>query len=1553
MTKKPTYEELEQRTKVLEAENEKKNRFLRESRDGVYHLDLQNNEIEFYNDFYNFLFRGTDGKITKKSIALTLAGSISPEEINAIKREVAVSLQPGKEGGEVYFKLKFPDGTFHWLHDRWKIVRDDRGNPIAIEGIVRDITEIKQKGEVLRESEERFRLAFESSNDGVCLVDTEGHLLKVNKRMCEIFGYSKEELERMTVNDIAYPEDMDISPKFIQRSISGVIESTIFEKRYIHKQGHIVWGQVSSSLAKDLEGEPLYFISHVQDISERKRAEEQILIANERLQYLLSSTSAVIYTAKTSGDYGATFISDNVTQMVGYNPHEFIEDSGFWFDHIHPEDQSRISEEVSHVFEQELYNYEYRFQHKDSRHIWVRDEMKLVKDKDGNPIEIIGFWVDITDRKRAEEALRESEKYLSKAQEIAHIGHWKLNPETGEVFGSNELFRILNLNREDATLETFAGVVHPDDREYDLYYIRRGMEEGVPWDIEHRLLLKDGNEKTIHAIGEAIKDETGKIVELVGTVRDITERKESEQKLKESEQKIMLHMQQTMFGVIQWNLNFEVIEWNPAAEKIFGYRREEALGQHAASLIVPESVIPHVDNVWNQLLEQSGGTYSTNENVTKDGRILICEWFNTPLVNNKGIITGVASLVQDITDRKQAEEALQKERDTAQRYLDLAGVIFVAINKKSEVTLINLKGCKVLGYNEEEIVGKNWFENFIPEWLKKDLIPVSKKLLNGDIESAEYHENPILTKTAEERMIAWHNTILRDAEGNIIGHLSSGEDITERKKAEESLRESEERYRLVTETVNEGIILQEASGKVLTWNKEAEEIFGVSAEEVIGSISVDTDWPTIHEDGSKYHGADHPSMVTLQTGRPLRNELMGLYRPTGELRWISINTNPLFKENEAKPYAVAISFSDITERKILEDDLRKQKKHLENILDATTDGIWTWSFKTDQLEFSPKYYTMLGYEPNEFPASYDSWLELIHPDDVKIALGVAEKYLKNKPDVYENEFRLRAKTGDYRWIKAKARVVQRDDNGDAVLMIGNHEDITRNKQAEEALRESEKRLKSILDSIKTGIVIIDRETRIIVDANPSAIEMIGESKEKIIGSVCHQYICPAEFGKCPIIDLGQKIDNSERLLLKGNGGESPILKTASPIMINEKEHLLESFIDITERKRLEAQLQQAQKMEAIGTLAGGIAHDFNNILSPIMIHSEMAMADLPHDHHIQHNLKQIFKAGERARDLVKQILTFSRQREQERTPLKIGLIVKEIIKLVRASLPSTIEIHQNIEAESETVLADPTQIHQIFLNLCANAAHAMRDKGGVLEVIIADEHMDSEAVGQFPDLNPGSYLRLTVSDTGHGMDDEVINRIFEPYFTTKEPGEGTGMGLAVVHGIVKSYGGDIIVKSEVGKGTSFHVLFPKIETDISSAKERDVQLPKGTERILFVDDEKAAVDVIQTMLENLGYKVTARTSSVETLEVFKDKPDAFDLVITDMTMPNMTGVDLAKEIMKIKPDVPIILCTGFSEQIDENKAKEMGISAFVMKPIIMRDMATIIREVLDPALSKK
>jgi signal transduction histidine kinase len=394
--------------------------------------------------------------------------------------------------------------------------------------------------------------------------------------------------------------------------------------------------------------------------------------------------------------------------------------------------------------------------------------------------------------------------------------------------------------------------------------------------------------------------------------------------------------------------------------------------------------------------------------------------------------------------------------------------------------------------------------------------------------------------------------------------------------------------------------------------------------------------------------------------------------------------------------------------------------------------------------------------------------------------------------------------------------------------------------------------------------------------------------------------------------------------------------------------------DITERKqaeeekrKLEAQLQQAQRMEAIGTLAGGIAHDFNNILSLILGYTELSINDVPEGSRARDNLDKLYKAGERARDLVKQILTFSRQREQEQKPVEIHLIVKEVLKLLQSSLPRTIEIRQNI-ATTGTVLADPTQIHQVIMNLCTNAYHAMLDKGGVLELSVEEVELDTEFTARHLGTDPGPHLKLTVTDTGYGMDKQVLDRIFEPYYTTRKESGGTGIGLSVVHGIVKNHGGVITVYSEPGKGTTFNVFLPRIESPEGVAETEEVgALPRGNERILFVDDEPAIVDIGKGMLAHLGYRVETRTSSIEALEAFRAQPEKFDLVITDMTMPNMTGDELARELMVIRSDLPIIICTGFSGKISEEKAKAMGIRKLVMKPIVMSEMAKAVREALD------
>jgi signal transduction histidine kinase len=383
-----------------------------------------------------------------------------------------------------------------------------------------------------------------------------------------------------------------------------------------------------------------------------------------------------------------------------------------------------------------------------------------------------------------------------------------------------------------------------------------------------------------------------------------------------------------------------------------------------------------------------------------------------------------------------------------------------------------------------------------------------------------------------------------------------------------------------------------------------------------------------------------------------------------------------------------------------------------------------------------------------------------------------------------------------------------------------------------------------------------------------------------------------------------------------------------------------------ERESLTAQLQQAQKMEAIGTLAGGIAHDFNNILTPIIMGAELALMSTPVENHTHALLEKVISSGMRAKELVQQILTFSRQSDLERRPLKLVPTLKEALKLARASLPSTIEIQQDIRVQKDLVLANPTQVHQVVMNLITNAAHAMREEGGVLEIALHQEPLDEAALAGLPELSPGHFLRLTVKDTGHGMDRKTVERIFDPFFTTKERGEGTGLGLSIVHGIIRSYDGAIRVESRLGEGTRFEIYLPLIEAAEEVNRAKKQQIPRGSERVLLVDDEPMIVEIHSNMLKALGYQVTPEADPLVALQTFSNNPQGFDLVITDMTMPKLTGDKLASEIMRIRPGMPVILCTGFSERISQELTTDLGIRAFVMKPIGLADIANRIREVL-------
>jgi PAS domain S-box-containing protein len=395
-------------------------------------------------------------------------------------------------------------------------------------------------------------------------------------------------------------------------------------------------------------------------------------------------------------------------------------------------------------------------------------------------------------------------------------------------------------------------------------------------------------------------------------------------------------------------------------------------------------------------------------------------------------------------------------------------------------------------------------------------------------------------------------------------------------------------------------------------------------------------------------------------------------------------------------------------------------------------------------------------------------------------------------------------------------------------------------------------------------------------------------------------------------------------------------------------HLKEARREV-EKARLEKHLLQAQKMEAIGTLAGGIAHDFNNVLGIMLGNMELATLDIPAWSPAGKNLENIRKACFRARDMVLQILAFSRQSDKEMKSLRLGFIVNQSLKMLRATIPSTVDIREDFSAATDLVLADPTQVSQVLMNLCTNAAHAMRKKGGVLSISLSNRALSDKTGETPPGLSPGEYVILTVSDTGHGIPPEIMGRIFEPYYTTKEAGEGTGMGLAMVDGFVKDHGGIVLVRSKPGEGSAFEVFFPLHHAEAEPEEDEPHPLPKGKEKILFVDDEKDLADIGKQMLEQLQYEVTIQTDCLKALALFREAPDRFDLVVTDMTMPHMTGADLALELMTLRPDVPIVLCTGFSEMISGEKAEKMGIRAFVTKPLSLRVLAETVRKVLDQA----
>lgn len=767
------------------------------------------------------------------------------------------------------------------------------------------------------------------------------------------------------------------------------------------------------------------------------------------------------------------------------------------------------------------------------------------------------------------------------------------------------------------------------------------------------------------------------------------------------------------------------------------------------------------------------------------------------------------------------------------------------------------------------------------------------------------------------------------------------ESLSRLKEQESQLRESQERYTLAMKASQDGLYDWDLKTDKIFFSTGWKRMLGYNDNEISNELSV---WEklTAKEDMSRALEVKQ-RLIANQEDR-FESEFQMQHK---DGHWVDIFSRAnIYYDELGQAKRMVGTHVDISERNQAARQLRDVLQFNEKIVSESPVGVSIYEAESGRCIAANDAIAKLvgGTRDEVLKQNYfeiKSWRK-------SGLFTIAEEVIKHKTPQQKT---VEVTTSFGKFIGIECYFTQFSFGGKQHLFVTSI-DVTQRLMAEKAIIEQGEKAERYLNLAGVMFIGLDPVGNINV-ANEKACQILETNQEELLGQNWIDNFIPEErrrdiqsvFKQIIQGDI-EPVEYYENAIISSSGKKKFIAWHNTVIKNTEGDivGILSSGEDITEKRQLQLKLQQAQKMESIGTLAGGIAHDFNNILSSIIGFSELALNGVEKGSVAEEDIQEVLNAGVRAKDLVKQILTFARQSDELVKPIQVNTITKEVLKFLKSSIPSNIEIRERIESDSY-IMGSPTQVHQILMNLCTNGAQAMENDGGILDICLEDVTLKSSSISS--EVGPGKYVLISVKDTGTGISPQNITTIFEPYFTTKGLGDGTGMGLAVVHGIVESYGGTIKVNSVVNEGTTFSVYLPVTAKKKKHSGDKDQRWPSGDEHILFVDDESTIALVGKRTLEQLGYSVTTCTSSVEALKLFGSKPESFDLLITDMTMPNMTGDKLAVEVMKIRPEIPVIICTGYSKSISEESVAELGIKALVYKPIVKGDFASTVRSVLD------
>jgi PAS domain S-box-containing protein len=777
-------------------------------------------------------------------------------------------------------------------------------------------------------------------------------------------------------------------------------------------------------------------------------------------------------------------------------------------------------------------------------------------------------------------------------------------------------------------------------------------------------------------------------------------------------------------------------------------------------------------------------------------------------------------------------------------------------------------------------------------------------------------------------------------------------------------RNSEENaaYRKIIEAMGHPLAVYKPNGTLVLMNAKAAELLSGQPDDFIGN-PISAIFP---ENGDIYL---HRIQSVARNGKAESHE-EEIDLPIGR-RCFDAAYVPIFADGGGVQW-VEIASVDVTERKRSEKELLGKEKELTEAeqvlrdLNETMDlaqkmagiGYWSYDKAAGRRTWSDQMYVIFGCDPAQGPPVNDRLSEIFHPDDYAVYARSIENALDGTG--YSITIRVTHPDGRLHFVNTQG-YPRYDRNGAIVGLLGTSQDITERVQAEEALRKSEEKYRSIFENAVEGFFQSTPQGQFI-SVNPAFSRMLGyRSPEDLttgIRDISEQYYDNADDRRRyrALLERDGSVEGFE-FRAKRKDGTTIWVSNSTRAYFDENGNVLHYegiVIDITERKRAEAErellqshLVQARKMESLGTLSGGIAHEFNNILGIVLGNTELAIEDIPESNLAGRYLQEIRKASLRGKEIVRQLMSFSQNSSQIKKPLNLSAIARESIGLLRAAIPANITFQEEIADDCRIIMGDQTQLHQVIINLCTNAAHAMEENGGRLTVRVGNVIGKDKEPFFDKILEPGAYVRLVVSDTGFGIPEAIRERVFDPFYSTKEVGKGSGMGLTVVHGIISSHEGGIRIRGNAAGGAAVECYFPSVDATPDKAPSRQAPLPGGKESILMIDDEPALADIGTQRLQKLGYTVRTCTDSVAALDLYRENPAAFDLVITDMAMPRMTGDRLIAEMIQISPGVKTIICTGYSDKIDPEKAGRIGAKAFIMKPIVNDTFARTVRNVLD------